>query len=259
MSPSGTTQDHQALLEAYLRALNLPMFLQLYQSYAQDAARSGLSFERFLLALCEAEMADRETKRIESAIRRAKFPFLKELTDYDFTAIENIPKTTFLELAQGGYMSRAENLILVGNPGLGKTHLAIGLALAACRQTKRVRFYKTAALINDLQVAQKKLTLSGFVARFVKLDLLVLDELGFIAVDKAGAQLLFQLVSDLYEQVSMIITSNLRFGDWNSIFADATLTTAFLDRLTHKGRIIEFVGESYRYRHRLQQDESEGA
>lgn len=120
MSPSGTTQDHQALLEAYLRALNLPMILQLYQSYAQDAARSGLSFERFLLALCEAEMADRETKRIESAIRRAKFPFLKELTDYDFTAVENIPKTTFLELAQGGYMSRAENLILVGNPGLGK-------------------------------------------------------------------------------------------------------------------------------------------
>ncbi len=259
MSPSGTTQDHQALLEAYLRALNLPMFLQLYQSYAQDAARSGLSFERFLLALCEAEVADREAKRIESAIRRAKFPFLKELTDYDFTAVENIPKTTFLELAQGGYMSRAENLILVGNPGLGKTHLGIGLALAACRQGKRVRFYKTAALINDLQMAQKKLTLSGFVARFAKLDLLVLDELGFIAVDKAGGHLLFQLVSDLYEKVSMIITSNLRFGDWNSIFADATLTTAFLDRLTHKGRIIEFVGESYRYRHRLQQGESEGA
>ncbi len=259
MQSSGQNQDHQALLEAYLRALNLPMFLQLYQSYAQDAARSGLSFERFLLALCEAEMADREAKRIETAIKRAKFPFLKELTDYDFTAVENIPKTTFLELAQGGYMSRAENLILVGNPGLGKTHLGIGLALAACRQGKRVRFYKTAALINDLQVAQKKLTLSGFVARFVKLDLLVLDELGFIAVDKAGGQLLFQLVSDLYEKVSMVITSNLRFGDWNSIFADATLTTAFLDRLTHKGRIIEFVGESYRYRHRLQQGESEGA
>jgi DNA replication protein DnaC len=254
-----TISDHQALLEAYLRALGLPMFLQLYQSYAQDAARSGLSFERFLLALCEAEVADREARRIDAAIKRAKLPFLKELAEYDFAALETISKTTFLELAQGGYISNAENLILVGNPGLGKTHLAIGLALAACRQEKRVRFYKTAALINDLQVAQKKLTLSGFVARFVKLDLLILDELGFIAVDKAGAQLLFQLVSDLYEQVSMIITSNLRFSDWNSIFADATLTTAFLDRLTHKGRIIEFVGESYRYRHRLQREEAEGA
>src|SRR5258708_19160235 len=185
MSPLGTTQALQAFLEAYLRALNLPIFLQLYQSYAQDAARNGISPERFLLGLCEAEMADREAKRVESAIRRAKFPFLKEIADYDFTAMENIPKTTFLELAQGGYLSRAENLILVGKPGLGKTHLAIGLALAACRQRKRVRFYKTAALINDLQVAQKNLALSGFVSRFSKLDLLVLDQLGFIAVDKA--------------------------------------------------------------------------
>src|SRR5207253_617580 len=107
-----------------------------------------------------------------------------------------------------------------------KTHLAIGLALAACRQGKKVRFYKTAALVNDLQGAQKKLTLSGFVARFTKLDLLILDELGFITVDKAAGQLLFQLVSDLYEQISLVITSNLRFGDWNSIFADPTLTTA---------------------------------
>ncbi|HZU01166.1 MAG TPA: IS21-like element helper ATPase IstB [Ktedonobacteraceae bacterium] len=254
MSPVGSTQDYHALLEAYLRQLGLQAFLQSYPSYAADAARNGLSFERFLLGLCEAEIADREAKRIETAIRRARLPFQREITEYDFEAVENISKTLFLELAQGGYMDRAENLILVGNPGLGKTHLAIGLALCACRQGKRVRFYKTAALINDLQVAQKKLTLSSFVARFTRLDLLILDELGFIAVDKAGGQLLFQLVSDLYEQVSLIITSNLRFGDWNSIFADPTLTTAFLDRLTHKGRIVEFVGESYRYRHRLQQE-----
>jgi DNA replication protein DnaC len=108
--------------------------------------------------------------------------------------VENIPKTRILELAQGGYMARAENILLLGNPGLGKTHLALGLALAACRQTKRVRFYKAAALINDLQLAQRKLTLSGFTAKFAKLDLLVLDELGFLTVDQEGAQLLFQLV-----------------------------------------------------------------
>ncbi len=106
-------------------------------------------------------------------------------------------------------------------------------------------------------VAQKKLTLSGFLARFVKLDLLVLDELGFIAVDKAGALLLFQLMSDLYEQVSVVIRSQLRKGSWNQIFADDKMTTAFLDRLTHKGRIVEFVGDSYRYRHRLQQNGTE--
>jgi len=255
MQPSGQNQDHQALLEAHLRALNLPAFLQSYQAYARDAARNGLSPEQFLLGLCEAEMADRGAKRIESAIRRARFPFIKEIAEYDFTAVENIPKTTLLELALGGYMGRAENLILVGNPGLGKTHLGIGLALAACRQGKHVRFYKAAALMNDLQMAQKKLTLSGFLARFAKLDLLVIDELGFLAVDKAAAQLLFQLISDLYEQVSVIVTSNLRFSDWNAIFSDDRMTTAFLDRLTHKGRILEFVGDSYRYRHRLQQDD----
>ena len=254
MQLSGQNQDHHALLEAHLRALGLPAFLELYQSYARDAARNSLSPEQFLLGYGAAEMADRDAKRIETAIRRAKFPFIKELADYDFTAAENIPKTLILELALGGYMGRAENLILVGNPGLGKTHLGIALALAACRQGKHVRFYKAAALINDLQVAQKKLTLSGFLARFSKLDLLVIDELGFLAVDKAAAQLLFQLISDLYEQVSVVVRSQLRFGDWNQIFADDKMTTAFLDRLTHKGRIIEFVGDSYRYRHRLQQD-----
>ena len=140
---------------------------------------------------------------------------------------------------------------------MGKTHLGIGLAVVACRQGKRVRFYKAAALVNDLQVAQKKLTLSGFLARFVKLDLLVLDELGFIAVDKAGALLLFQLMSDLYEQVSVVIRSQLRKGSWNQICAGDKMTTAFLYRLTHKGRIVEFVGDSYRYRHRLQQNGTE--
>lgn len=109
--------------------------------------------------------------------------------------------------------------------------------------------------MNDLQMAQKKLTLSSFLSRFTRLDLLVIDELGFLAVDKAAAQLLFQLISDLYEQVSVIVTSNLRFSDWNAIFADDRMITAFLDRLTHKGRILEFVGDSYRYRHRLQQDD----
>ena len=120
MPEARPAQDYQALLEAYLRQLGLDAFLQSYQSYAADAARNGLSFERFLLGLCETEIADREAKRIETAIRRARLPFQREIAEYDFEAVENISKTMFLELAQGGYMARAENLILVGNPGLGK-------------------------------------------------------------------------------------------------------------------------------------------
>ncbi len=253
-SQPSSSADHQARLEAYLRELKLPMFLHHYQTYAQDAARSGLSSERFLLALCEAESTERQVRRIEHAIAKAKLPFVKEIATYDFSAVENIPKTRILELAEGDYLAKAENLLLLGNPGLGKTHLAIGLALAACRQGKRVRFYRAAKLVDELAAMRKDLRLSRFTAQFVKLDLLVLDELGFLPIDREGAQMLFQLISDLYERVSIIVTSNLRFTDWNSIFGDEKMTDALIGRLTHKGHIVEFVGESYRFRHRLQQE-----
>src|SRR5713226_1384408 len=252
-SQSSASADHQARLEAYLRELKLPMFLHHYQTYTQDAARSGLSSERFLLALCEAESAERQVRRIEHAIAKAKLPFVKEIATYDFSAVENLPKARILDLAEGDYLAKAENLLLLGNPGLGKTHLAIGMALAACRQGKRVRFYRTAKLVDELMTMQHNLRLSRFVSRFEKLDLLVLDELGFFPVAKEGTQLLFQLVSDLYERVSIVLTSNLRFGEWNQIFNDEMMTAAFIDRLTHKGHILEFTGESYRYRHRLSQ------
>lgn len=171
--------------------------------------------------------------------------------------MENVPKARILELAEGGYMANAENILLLGAPGLGKTHLAIGLGLAVCRQTKRVRFSETATLVNELQLAQRKLTLSDLTAKFVKLDLPALDELGFIAINQEGAQLLFQLISDLYERVSSIITSNLRFQEWTSIFGSDKMTLAFIYRLTHRGHVLEFAGESYRYRNRLPQ--SDGA
>jgi DNA replication protein DnaC len=252
--PSPLQVDHQAQLEEYLRALKLPMFLHHYQTYAQDAARSGLSFERYLLALCEAEKTERDARRIKRAIAQARLPFVKEIENYDFSAIENLPKARILELAEGHYLDVAENLLLLGNPGLGKTHLAIGLALAACRQGRAVRFYRAAKLVDELAVMRKDLRLSYFMAQFIRLDLLVLDELGFLPIDQEGAQMLFQLISDLYERVSIIVTSNLRFADWNSIFGDAKMTDALIGRLTHKGHIIEFVGESYRFRHSLQQE-----
>lgn len=247
--------QYQEVLETYLRALKLPTFLERYQSEAQDAARTDLPYERYLLALCEAEVAQREANRIERAIASARFPVVKDLSSYDFTAVPHLPKHRVLELAQGAYLARAETIILIGNPGLGKTHIACGLALEACRQGKRVRFCGTASVVNDLLTAQKDLRLSRFLAQFSKLDLLVLDELGFIPFTKDGGQLLFQLCSELYERVSIILTTNLRFVDWNTVFGDERMTAALLDRLTHKAHILEFVGESYRFRQRLQQTE----
>src|SRR6266487_3024540 len=253
--PKPPESQHQALLENYLRMLKLPTFLQNYQSYAQDAARTNLSCERYLLALCQAEAEQREANRIERTIINAKFPLVKELASFDFTAAQGISKTRVLELAEGGYMSRAETIILIGNPGLGKTHLATGLALAACRQGKRVRFFSVATLVNDLLSAKNELRLSKFIKPITKLDLVVLDELGFLPFSKDGGQVLFQLCSDLHERVSIMITTNVRFADWNSIFADEIMTTSLLDRLTSKGHILEVVGESYRFRQRAQMEE----
>jgi DNA replication protein DnaC len=246
---------HQSLLESYLRQLKLPTFVHHYASFAQDASRGDLSCERYLLALCEAEIAQREAKRVERAIAQAKFPVIKDLSTFDFSALEGVSKTRVLELAQGGYLSRAESIILIGNPGLGKTHVATGLALAACRQGRRVRFYNAANLVNDLLSAQQELKLSRLMAQLCKQELLVLDELGFIPFSRDGAHLLFQLCSALYERLALIITTNLRFADWNQVMGEERLTAAMLDRLTHKAHILEFVGESFRFRQRLRQEE----
>ncbi len=248
--------EHQTLLDNYLRSLRLPTFAQNYQTFAQDATRSDLPYERYLFALCQAEMDQREANRVERAITNAKFPVLKELATFDFSVVQGISKTRILELGQCGYLTKKESVIFIGNPGLGKTHIASGLALAACRQGKRVRFFGAASLVNDLLSAQKDLRLSKFTAQITKLDLVVLDELGFIPFTKDGAQLLFQFCSDLYERVSIIVTTNLRFGDWNSIFGEERMTAALLDRLTHRAHIIEVLGESYRFRQQLLQTDA---
>lgn len=248
-------QPHNTLLETYLRQLKLPTFAANYAAFAQDAARTGLSCERYLLALCEAEMSQRDANRVERCISQAKLPVLKELSQFDWSCVQGISKTRVLELAQGGYISQAESILMIGNPGLGKTHVATGLALAACRQGRRVRFYNVATLVNDLIGAQHELKLSRFLTALSKYEVLVLDEFGFIPFSRDGANLLFQLCSALYERSALIITSNLKFGDWNSVMGEEHLTAALLDRLTHRAHILEFLGDSFRFRSRLKQAE----
>jgi DNA replication protein DnaC len=226
------------LLESYLRQLKLPTFAQNYTAFAQDAARTDLSCERYLLALCEAELARRDTNRVERCITQARLPVLKELSQFDWSCVQGIAKTRVLELAQGGYITQAEPILMIGNPGLGKTHVATGLALAACRQGRRVRFYHVTTLVNDLVAAQHDLKLSRLLATLCRQDLLILDEFGFVPFSREGAHLLFQLCSALYERVAVIITSNLSFGDWKSVLGEEHLTAALLDRLTHRAHTI---------------------
>jgi DNA replication protein DnaC len=246
----------EVLLESYLKDLRLSRFVQSYQSLAQEAARTNLSYERYLLALVQEEVAHREAQRIERAIGEARFPVLKDLAEFDWSCVPSVPKPRILELAAGAYIESREPVILVGNPGLGKSHVACGLALAACRQGRRVRFYNVAGLVNDLIKAQQEYQLSRLMTRLCKQELVVLDELGFIPFTAVGAQLLFQLCSALYERVALIITTNLRFAEWSSVMGgDERMSAALLDRLTHRATILEFVGTSYRFRQQLHRQE----
>jgi len=224
--------------------------------WRRQAARTNLSYERYLLALVQEEVAHREAQRIERAIGEARFPVLKDLAAFDWSCVPSIPQPRILELATGAYIESREPVILVGNPGLGKSHVASGLALAACRQGRRVRFYNVAGLVNDLIKAQQEYQLSRLMTRLCKQELIVLDELGFIPFTAVGAQLLFQLCSALYERVALIITTNLRFAEWSSVMGgDERMSAALLDRLTHRATILEFVGTSYRFRQQLHRQE----
>jgi DNA replication protein DnaC len=242
------------LLDTYLKSLRLPTFLANYRKFAEEAAQAGHSYDRFLLALAEQEVAQRKRNRIARRIKQARFPVFKELADFDFSCISSPNKQRVLELAQGNYISKAEPILIVGSPGLGKTHVATGMALAACRQGHRVRFYNAAGLVNELILAQEEYRLTKFLNTALKHRLIVIDELGFIPFTAIGAQLAFQFCSALYERVAMIVTTNLHFANWTQVFGDEQLTAALLDRLTHHAHILEFLGESFRFRQRVQRE-----
>ena len=206
------------------------------------------------MALAEQEIAQREANRQRQCIKAARLPLLKELADFDFSCVPGLNKQRVLDLARGEYLAKAEPILLVGNPGLGKTHVAISLALAACRQGQRVRFYTAAGLVNDLIQAQDEHRLPRLLNAALKQNLVVLDELGFIPFSPLGAQLIFQFCSLLYERVALIVTTNLKFADWPQVFGEERLTAALLDRLTHRAHILEFTGESFRFRQRMQRE-----
>jgi|SRR5450759_545611 DNA replication protein DnaC len=239
------------LLEEYLHHLRLPTFVKNYRLFAADAAQNNLDYPRYLLALAEQEISRREANLLQKRLKAAHFPLSKEMADFDFSAVPALNKAQVLDLARGEYIQKRETIVFIGNPGLGKTHLAIALARAACYQAKRVRFWTAAGLVNELLQAQDDHRLNRLIASTLKMDLVVLDELGFIPFSPTGAQVLFTFCSELYERLSMIVTTNLKFADWDQVFGNARLTAALLDRLTHHSHMIELIGESYRFRQRM--------
>jgi len=234
------------LLAHHLKTLKLPTFLREHDKVARQCAAEGVDHVRYLLRLAELELIDRERRLIERRIKAARFPTVKSLDSFEFTAIPSLNKALVLELARGEYIERKENVIALGNSGTGKTHVALGLGLATCQKGLSVGFITAAALVHELMEARDDKQLLRFQKKLAGYKLLIIDELGFVPLSKTGAELLFEVFSQRYERGSTLVTSNLPFDEWTEVFGSERLTGALLDRLTHHVHILEMNGESYR-------------
>ena len=234
------------LLEHHLKELKLPTFLKEYDRVASRCAAEGVDHPDYLLRLSELELIDRNHRMVERRIKEARFPTVKSLDTFDFLAIPSLNKALVLELARCEYIDRKDNVIAVGNSGTGKTHVALGLGLAACQRGLSVGFTTAAALVHELIEARDERRLLNLQRKLARLKLLIIDELGFVPLSKTGAELLFEVFSQRYERGSVLATSNLPFDEWTEIFGSERLTGALLDRLTHHVHILEMNGESFR-------------
>jgi DNA replication protein DnaC len=200
---------------------------------------------------CDAEVRERAERRERRRLIDARFPIVKRLEEFRFADNPKVPQATIAALAEGSWIDDRESVILVGESGSGKTHLATALAVCACQQGRRVRFTTLAALANELQEAESRRELARVVGRYARTELVVLDELGYLALPDGAAELVFQVISERNERGSLIVTTNLPFGEWTKVFPDARLAKAVVDRLTHKAHIIDTGDESWRFRHGL--------
>ena len=241
-----TETKSTVLLHHHLRTLKLPTMLAECEKVARRCSTENIDHLAFLLQLCELELIERERKASERRLKAARFPMHKTLDSFEFTAQPAVNKPLVLELLRGEYLDRRENILLVGNSGTGKTHLATALGVAACGQGKRVRFYRVTELITQLMEAREDRELSRLKKQLTRLELLILDELGYVPASKLGAELLFDVIGTAYERLSLIVTTNLPFENWTEVLGSERLTGAALDRLTHRCHILETRGESYR-------------
>lgn len=242
----------QASVKQYCKAVRVPVIGAHFVSLAEQAVREGHSHIRYLEALLAMECEERDRHAVENRIREAQLPRIKTLEEFDFAQAPQIPAARIRELAEGGYLERSEPVVLIGECGTGKSHLAAGLCLAACRQKRRARFITAAALVNELVEAKQDGQVRRAMARWRKYELIVLDEVGYVPLADVGAEFLFQVISERAERGALIVTTNLPFSEWTTVFPNARLCKALLDRITDRAHIIETGTESFRFRRTME-------
>lgn len=251
-APSARAALEQTILQSYLKQLRLPAIARECVALAREAEQHNVGYLGFLQTLLEREVTQRAEHQLQRRLKQAHFPVAKRLEDFDFSAVPSLQKARVLELAQGAFVAQRENLLLVGPSGLGKTHLLIGLGRAACLQGYRVLFRTAATLATELELAHKELRLPRLLQQYRKVDLFLVDEVGYLPFSRPSAELLFQFFSDRYERASVALTTNLDFAQWTEVFGDERMTAALLDRLVHRSHLLVLDGESFRFRQSLQ-------
>jgi DNA replication protein DnaC len=236
------------LLKAHFRQLRLPTMSREFETLARDAAAADQTHAQFLLRLTDLELASRAANAVAARIKNAEFPVETDFDTYDFSVMPNVSKPKVLELARCEWIEQKYNCCLIGSHGTGKTHIAVGWGLAACRAGLRVRSFTAAGLVSQLEKEQKQYTLDRFLRQLGRAQLLICDELGYVTMSRGGVELLFRVFADRYERGSILVTSNLPFGEWGQVFQGERMTAALLDRLCHHCHIFEMNGESYRFR-----------
>jgi len=252
MTASPKTQALEALIEAHATELKLPTVKRRFRALAAEATREQQTPVAYLAALLDAEHQERAERREKRRLIDARFPLIKRLEEFRFADNPTVPQATIAALADGSWIDDREQIIFHGESGSGKTHLATALAVCACQQGRRVRFTTLAGLANELQEAESRRELGRVVGRYARTELVVLDELGYLALPEGAAELVFQVISERNERGSLIVTTNLPFGEWTKVFPDQRLAKAVVDRITHKAHIIDTGTESWRFRHGLE-------
>lgn len=250
---SGTTSGIQeAAVKQQCRLLRMPAVAAQCVRLAEEAVRARQNHLGYLEALLTAEIEERERNTVQRRIQEARLPRMKTLEEFDFAQSPKISPAQIQDLAQGGYIERAEPVILIGDCGTGKTHLLTGLCVAACRQKRRVRFATAAALVNELVEAKHQLQLRRVLARWSRYELLAIDEVGYVPMADVGAEFLFQVIAERAEKATVVLTTNLPFSEWTQVIPNARLCKALIDRITDRAHIIETGAESYRFRRTME-------